>query len=316
MQTSSIETIPYPERSIVRSKVLDTLAKRAKTAKHGPFRAVRLFQEICDELVDAKIVQPGPGGSRFTQLKADDPNLLPDFEVRADIARLVRQELWELYLQGILAPSPALECPVSVDRKPPFSYLDLDCGVLTDYGEDILTDTTGRIHVHDPDAYLENFWNASPAPDPDMMRYLQECVSVFRGGHFLATVVLLGVASERLVEVLAESLRDVPGDPRGAEWFHKTYSNKRYISARFKAVSDKLMADYRDALNRRKLKNPFEDVVNLTFAQIRLARNEIAHPTDRQFTWNEVSGFLHNFVQYFLYVNRIIEFLRTDPKSR
>lgn len=315
MQTSSIETIPNPERSIVRSKVFDTLAKHAKAGKHGPFRAVRLFQEICDELIDAEIIQPGPGGCRFTELKPEGRDHHPDFHVRADIARFVRQELWEFYLQRILAPAPELEYPVPADRGPPFSYLDLDYAVLTQYGYDILTDISDRIQVHDPDAYLENFRSAKPEPDPTMMRYLQECVSVFRRGHFLATVVLLGIASERLIQVLAESLHDALGEPRGEDWFRNKYSPKRHVSDRFASLSGKLIAEYGDELNHQRLREAFQRQVTLAFEEIRLARNEIAHPTDRQFTWNEVSGFLHNFVQYFLYVNRIIKFLSTDPKS-
>lgn len=147
------------------------------------------------------------------------------------------------------------------------------------------------------------------------MRYLSECVSVFRSNHLLASVVLLGIASERLIEVLAENLRDALGDQRGIPWFQSKYSNKRDISARFKALSAKLMGEYGGALNQHKLKDAFQGVVTLTFEQIRLARNEVAHPAKRQFNWNDVSGFLRSFVQYFGYVNRIIAFLDDNPNG-
>jgi hypothetical protein len=55
-------------------------------------------------------------------------------------------------------------------------------------------------------------------------------------------------------------------------------------------------------------------VVTLTFEQVSRARNDIAHPMGREFTWNEVSGFLHSFVQ-FLYVNRIVSLLETKTAS-
>jgi hypothetical protein len=55
--------------------------------------------------------------------------------------------------------------------------------------------------------------------------------------------------------------------------------------------------------------------VTLTFEQIGCARNDIAHPTGCEFTWNEISGLLHSFVQYFLYVNCIVSFLESNRGS-
>jgi hypothetical protein len=316
MQTPFGASLLAATRSIVRSKVCDTLAKHATEGNHGPFRAVVLFQEICEELVQAGVIASSPAGSPFTQLKADQLSHLPDLGAPAEIARFVRQALWELYLQEILAPAPESEFPLGIDRGGrPYSYLDLDYGILTEYGRDILTDATSRIQVHDPDGYLDNFRNAAPPADVEMMRYLEESVAVFRGAHFLGTVVLLGIASERLIDVLAERLRDALDVPGRTEWFNGKYFNKRDISARFRALSGKLVGEYSEDLDRAKLKDAWTGVVTLTFEQIRCARNDIAHPMGREFTWNEVSGFLHSFVQYFLYINRIVSLLESKPGS-
>jgi hypothetical protein len=276
-----------------------------------------------DGLVKADIIErpqflggKGLGGQKFVQLiEGRQPNLFPDYGIPSNIANLMRQTLWELYLQGILAPAPR-QNPLEdtcYPAKHQDYWLHLDYVMLTPYGVSILIDSQNRIQVHDPDGYLASFWNASSPPDTEMMRYLSECVSVFRGGHLLASVVLLTVASERLVEVLAESLRDALGGP-GAAWFHSKYKNKRDISDRFKTLAGKLMAEYGEEFEQQKLKDGFQSVVTLTFEQIRLARNDIAHLGGREFTWNEVSGFLHNFIQYFGYVNRIITFLANNPK--
>jgi hypothetical protein len=55
--------------------------------------------------------------------------------------------------------------------------------------------------------------------------------------------------------------------------------------------------------------------VALTFERIGCARNDIAHPMGCKFTWKEVGGFLRSFVQYFVYVNRIVSFLQSKPAS-
>jgi hypothetical protein len=312
-----IERLPLPIRSSVRNQIYSVLAQHASSGNHGPISIKKLFLMAADGLVKADIIErpqflggKGLGGQKFVQLIGrTQPNLFPDYGIPSNIANLMRQTLWELYLQGILAPAP---------RQNPSNYQDywlhLDYVMLTPYGVSILIDSQNRIQVHDPDGYLASFWNASPPPDTEMMRYLSECVSVFRGGHLLASVVLLAVASERLVEVLAESLRDGLGEP-GAAWFHSKYKNKRHISDRFKRLAGKLMGEYGKALEQEKLKEGFQSVVTLTFEQIRLARNDIAHLGGREFTWNEVSGFLHNFIQYFGYVNRIITFLANNPKG-
>lgn len=311
-------------RSTVRTQVDRVLARFASQGQHGPILVKRIFLLAADALVEAGAIDrpaflggKGAGGQRFIQLeRGRQPEIFPDYDIPRGVARLMRQRIWELYVQGVLAPGTKRN-PEEDTAYPPKhqdTWVCLDQAMITPYGAQVLADSDERIQVHDPDGYLAKFLEATPPPDPEMMRYLEECVAVFRGGHFLATIVLLGVASERLVEVLAGSLRHALGDPRGTNWFANTYSNKRDISARFKALSGKLMGEYGQELNREKLKDTLESVVTPTFHQIRCARNDIAHPRGREFTWNGVAGLLHNFVQHFIYVNRIIASLTNNPQ--
>ena len=320
-----IERLSPAIRSSVRSQVYRSLAPYASSGNHDPISIKRLFLMAADGLVEGGIIQrpeflggKGLGGQRFVQLtEGRQPKVFPDYGITGEIANLMRQTLWELYLQGILAPAPKpnpLEDEAYPAKHQDF-LLHLDYVMLTPYGMYVLTDSQNRVQVHDPDGYLANFWSASPPPDTEMMRYLSECVAVFRGGRLLASVILLGIASERLIEVLAESLRGALGDPEGTTWFQSKYSSRRDISTRFRALSGKLMDEYGEVLNQQKLKDAFQSVVTLTFEQIRLARNDIAHPEGRQFTWNEVGGFLHNFVQYFGYVSRIIAYLAKNKRE-
>jgi hypothetical protein len=131
-------------------------------------------------------------------------------------------------------------------------------------------------------------------------------MNVFRGGYLMACIILLGVASERLIDVLAENLRDAVED--GDKWFNEKYKKKN-MSERFKAVEGKLNGEFGAELKKEDLKDAFDEVVKPTFHNIRIARKDIAHPNDNDFSWNETSGFLHNFVQYFKHINRIIAFL-------
>jgi hypothetical protein len=317
-----IDTLDPIIRSAVRDCVFSVLAHFALSNLHGPILVKKLFLMTADHLVDSDIIiRPnflggkGAGGQKFAQLIEGEQNeIFPNYGVPENIALQIRQTIWELYLQGILAP--ATKSRIGTEPSDKDTWVFLDAFMLTPYSVQILTDTSGRIRVHDPDGYLANFTNSVPPPDTEMMRYLHECFSVFRGGHLLASVILLAIASERLIEVLAESLRVALGDPDGTTWFYQKYAQKRDISARFKALSAKLMDEYGNKLRDEKLKEGFQSVVTLTFEAIRLARNDIAHLSGREFTWNEVSGFLHNFVQYYGYVNLIIKLLADNPKTR
>jgi hypothetical protein len=261
--------------------VYQSLAQYASISNHSSISIEQVFLRAADGLAEEGIIERPylleSSGQSFAQLRGRPSQVFPDYGIRREIANLMRQTFWELYLQGILAPAPkrsSLTAPYPT--KPQDFWLHLDHAMLTPYGLHVLTDPQNRIQVHDPDGYLANFRDVSPSPDTEMMRYLSECVAVFRGGHLLASVVLLGIASERLIEVLAESLRDALGDPEGTMWFQKKYSSKRDISTRFKALSGKLMAEYSKPLNQQKLKEAFQNVVALTFEQIRLASRIIA----------------------------------------
>jgi hypothetical protein len=317
MHETPLAIMAEPARSMVRAKLLDVLGGYALEADRGPFHVALLYLKTLHALaledptqwsLDTEAVEHF---ERHRYVRSTEQ--FPDFGVSPRTTSYVRQLLWEFYLQGILAPAPAtpeVSSRTAESSLFPMAFLlHLDSVVLTAYGVEILSDTTNRIQVHDPDRYLANFLKAEPPPDPEMMRYLEEAVAVFRGGHFLATIILLGVASERLIEVLAESLRDALGDPSGVKWFNTRYANKWDISTRFNSLSGKLMDEYSEDLSRAKLKDAFDGVVTLTVEQIRCARNDIAHPKGREFTWNEVSLFLHSFVQHFIYVNQIIKLL-------
>ena len=116
--------------------------------------------------------------------------------------------------------------------------------MLTPYGVQVLIESQDRIQVHDQDGYLANFWSATPDLDAVMMRYIVEAVRTFQSNHLLATVILLGIASERLIDTLAEAIDSA----LGGKWYNNTYMPKRDISARFQAIDNKLTSSYAQQL--------------------------------------------------------------------
>ena len=307
-------------RSAVRAAIFRVLRDYATGGKHGPIYVGYLFQLAADYLAEARIVQRPSGTQRFWRLTQFLPNsqLFPNWGIDRTIADLMRHTFWELYRQGVLAPGPTEGShtphkPGPIPRQR--SLLDFDCVRLTPYGVEVLTRDAHRIQAHDPDGYLADFWGAVPEPDRVMMRYLAECIRVFGNGHLLATVVLLGVASDRLIDVLAEKLCKALGTPYGGPTFQKKYEKLRNISERFRVVAAKLMGEYGDELADKRLKDRFQKIVTLSFEVIRDARNSVAHPDiEPRFTWNKVGGLLHIFVPYFQHVSKILKFLNDNPR--
>lgn len=279
--------------TVVRTAIFGWLARLVEN-KNYEVDMNQAAHQTLDALHSKGIIPSRPPGNvPFRELSSSG--------VPGNIIRLVTQIFWELHLQGILSPSSTWISPSN------------GSAIITPYGIELVGENSGRIQTHDPDSYLGNFLNENPAPDAEMMLYIKECISVFQHGHFFACVILLGISSERLMTVLAENLRGALGHPNGTEWFEKKYRGS--VSEKFKAITNQLLANYNKELEEEKLKEALQGIVTLTFETIRHARNDIAHPKGREFTWNEVSGLLHNFVQYFKYINKIIALLANNPKK-
>jgi hypothetical protein len=291
MQTTKEEPLNPKVYSIIRSAIFDWI-RRLVISEKFEVNMNQMAHHTLNALHQNGFLSSSVAGNvRFEDLQ----------NVPQEIIRSITQIFWELHLQGVLTPSPA--------------WISSGNGyaIITLYGRELVNDNTERIQVHDPMGYLDNFLAENPPPDEEMMLYVKESVSVFQDGHHFACVILLGIASERLMTVLAESLRDAFGVPKGTEWFQKRYRGN--ASEKFTAITNQLLVEYGGELEREKLKEALQGIIKLTFETIRHARNDAAHPKGREFTWNEVSGFLHNFVQYFKYINRIIALLNANPKK-
>lgn len=310
-------------KSLARYSILEALAKLAKASLLGPFGCRDIFLRAAEILADkavSGVIRPD-GIDTFRQLlKPHRTDSFPDFGIPKEIANLMRETLWDLYLLRVISPAPgAGEIFDDVGRRSPYTvdggiFLDLDQLYITAHGAEVLRESDKRIQIYDPDGFLSTFLDAQPSPDPELMRYLTECINVFRGNYLVAAVVLLGASSERLIDVVAAALRDALGDPIGTSWHRTKYANKKDVSNRFKAFEGTLMREYGEELKTVGLSEAFQDIVKINFEAIRHSRNSIAHPSDKIPNLNEVAGMIHNFSLYFDYVNSIIDYLRKNPK--
>src|SRR3954469_12213417 len=119
--------------------------------------------------------------------------------------------------------------------------------------------TTGRWEPHDPDGYLCRLRRAEPAVDARALVYLEEALRAFNAQCFLASSVMLGVASERVINELAATMVAFFGP--AAEKLRRAIENPRASqNARFDEVR-KLLDSHRSDVSEGLADNLTLDAV-------------------------------------------------------
>jgi hypothetical protein len=132
----------------------------------------------------------------------------------------------------------------------------------------------GTWEPRDPEGYLNRIRRHSPDIDPVAIRYLSEALSAFNARCYLATSVMLGVASERVVDGLARAVLDRRGD--AAKRLRQALENPRASQlSRFTEMRKQLEPI------RSELPEGLADTVTLDAVAdlLRVTRNEAGHPT-------------------------------------
>jgi len=124
---------------------------------------------------------------------------------------------------------------------------------------------SGVFEPHDPDGYLRALRRAIPDLDAAVIAYLEEALRAFNTRCYLATSVLVGVASEKAMLDTAGAFADWLPEGEGTQ-FRKVLDNPRgQFSAKLPVELSDSMALHLDA------------VADL----LRVTRNDAGHPTGR-----------------------------------
>jgi len=108
-------------------------------------------------------------------------------------ALALQEILWELLVQGVLAPGKN-----SLNLNLPFVH-------VTEFGAACLEG--GPTLVHDPDGYLRHLEEGcGRGVDPDLIDTTREAVLAYLAGRYPSSAVMLGRAAETLLDRLADAL--------------------------------------------------------------------------------------------------------------
>ena len=134
--------------------------------------------------------------------------------------------------------------------------------------------TGGAWEPRDPEGYLRRLRRHSPQVDSVAVRYVEEALSAFNARCYLATSVMIGVASERVLEGLARSVVELRGD--SARRLREALDNPRASQfIRFTELRKQLEP------MRPHIPDGLGDTLTLDAIAdlLRVARNEAGHPT-------------------------------------
>lgn len=213
--------------------------------------------------------------------------------------QLVVQELiWELIIQGILTPG-------SDSANPELPFIR-----LTEYGQRCVSEQ--RVLPHDYGQYLAEINNIYGTSDATFTVYIEESVQAFIKGLYLSAIVNLGVASERLTDVLIDLYRNTIGDEGKVARFEQVMGNARVASKKFDELYKRLESQKADM--PQNLSDNLE-MVRFLVELIRKQRNDGGHPTGRKFTRDEALVSLLTFPPHLKIVAQLRDWLLSQKHN-
>lgn len=146
-----------------------------------------------------------------------------------------------------------------------------------------------------PDRYLQRLRERVPEASPTVMIYVTESVHSYIARCYLASAVMLGVASEAAFYEVAESFESWLSEPERAS-FRKTLQGRASYNEKYHKFRNQLLPK-RAALPEDLCDN-LELFLDGVWNQIRLYRNESGHPSGAHLNRDEAYTNLQLFPNY------------------
>lgn len=212
-----------------------------------------------------------------------------------DFKRLVVDVFWEFVRQGVVSPGTT-----TGDPRPPFFH-------ITQYGKRVLQDPL--FQPNDPVAYLTQLGKSVANPDATVLAYLREALNCFDRHTLVASAMMLGIASERVFELVCDSLLAALNSANEKATFQG-------ILDRFpmKPKLDWVMAKFQQVQTPRRPTGFPDDtdiVVLGIYNLIRNQRNDLGHPQPTPPAVNQdmAYGYLRLFPSYYATAEAVRDFL-------
>ena len=195
---------------------------------------------------------------------------------------MIDSAIWELFRQGILIPG------------------------LHNYNEGITqyrVSPLGKkffeselIDVYDSSRFMSSLLNVAPGLDEEIRSYIHESLVTFQVQAYLATAVMVGCASERLVHLLENALLLYleKENENEKEKLERELRKERSIRKRRDSVMKRLKPRIKTLLPKEDFTRTL-DKLNSTFSMIAETRNDAGHPMGIEISVDEAASLIYQF---------------------
>jgi len=274
------------EYELIRQLVLEYLCHLLERAQQEPNQVSHVLSYVGRTAYERQLWVPAE--------RPRTPEQAGDMLPAEDIDR-VKSVMWQLIIQGVLVPGVQ---GYADNSWPHFS--------ITEYGKTYL-ESEGSA-PYDPDGYLSCIANDSPNVDDVVLLYLTEGLQCFIRSNYIASVVMVGVAAEKVILNLVDAFTAAMSDASKATTFRRKTQNAM-IKTQFDELTKRLYPLKQQLPG--ELSRDLETYLDGIFNLVRNYRNEAGHPTGRDIPHEIAYSNLQLFRYFSKRVHGLIEHLRS-----
>src|SRR5215211_4738684 len=183
---------------------------------------------------------------------------------------------------------------------------------VTAHGKEVLAKSGPP--VYDYDGYMADLKKRVPDLDTVVEQYIGESLRTYQGNSYLASMAMLGCASERSIRLLFDAY---------VEAIDKEVNSNKLRSKLDGRDISRAYAEFRKSFNSTRVQvhdsaivNDFDVHVEGVFHFIRLLRNSIVHPSGvPTITSAIIYSNLQQFSQYVETIFRLVSYYKANPVS-
>jgi hypothetical protein len=219
----------------------------------------------------------------------------PHLYVESQLEGKISAVIWELIIEGVYTPGLGMQQP------------NLPFLCVTEYGKKCFD--AGELTAHDPDDYLQRLKTACPSIDDITLLYTGEALETFRAGNHLASAVMIGVAAEKMLFRLVDSVHGALDTPQRQAKFEKDTKGRKAktqhdeVLTRLKSPTTSLPVDIGSVLVQH---------IDGIYDLIRRTRNDAGHPTGKRMERYETHALLLLFPTYCKTVHDLMGWLGSN----
>jgi len=256
------------EYSVLRSLILELLSEQETGVYNDSF-----VEAICERARERAVFP----SEQECQARGVDYNFYRNARFSPADVLSIYQIIWDLAVERIITPG-------SNTSNPDWPWFR-----LTDFGKQV---ASGSHHYYDPEGYIKNLQSIVPELDDVVRQYVLEGVRCFKQRLWFAAAVMLGAATERVVLLLLESIKDAETNTQRKQECNDLLDRPR-LPAIFSLIEDRL-----DSLGEAIPYDVHQGSIthlNSLFEMIRVHRNEAVHPKIAEISQQKIFLALQSF---------------------